>query len=181
MHSSAITVTFDPRTHIFPSTTAAALSSAARLAVQAALRASAAGSETVLMEPVMLVTISVDEGSLGSVVHDISSARGGSVVSLGADEQDSTAQVVDVRRIYTPPDPFASGGSSDMADAAMSGGAGMRQIVARVPLKEMVGYLKHLRSLTGGRGTFTMVVDRFERMSGQRQRVVLNEIRGEYV
>jgi elongation factor G len=42
----------------------------------------------------------------------------------------------------------------------------------------MVGYLKHLRSLTAGRGTFTMVVDRFERMNAQRQRVVLSELRG---
>jgi elongation factor G len=64
----------------------------------------------------------------------------------------------------------------------MSGrGSQVRQIVARVPLKEMVGYLKHLRSLTGGRGTFTMVVDRFERMSGQRQKGVMNEMRGDYV
>ena len=35
--------------------------------------------------------------------------------------------------------------------------------MARVPLKEMVGYLNQLRALTGGRGTFVMSVDGFEK------------------
>ncbi|KAF7195775.1 Ribosome-releasing factor 2, mitochondrial [Pseudocercospora fuligena] len=180
LHSTDINITFNPSHHLFSNATPAALSSAARLAVHSALKQSAESSPTVMMEPVMLVTISVDEDSLGSVVHDISSARGGSVVSLGAeDDNDASQQEIDVKKIYTPPDPFA-GSSSGFADASLSGGGGMRQIVARVPLKEMVGYLKHLRSLTAGRGTFTMVVDNFERLSAQRQRAVLNEMRGEY-
>ncbi|KAK4898703.1 Ribosome-releasing factor 2, mitochondrial [Elasticomyces elasticus] len=179
IHSTHITLTFEPSKHLFPNTTLAALSSAARLAVQQALKASASASETILMEPVMLVTISVPEDSLGSIVHDISSARGGSVVSLSSDDSTPTETGVDVSRIYAPPDPFAGG----HAEAGNGGGGGLgetKQIVARVPLKEMVGYLKHLRSLTGGRGTFTMVVDRFERMGGQRQKVVLNGLRGDY-
>ncbi|CZT24096.1 related to elongation factor G [Ramularia collo-cygni] len=180
VHSTRLDITFDPARHVFHNTTPAALSSAARLAVQKALKASSAMSETVMMEPVMLVTISVDEDSLGSVVHDISSARGGSVVSLGSDDEGvSDQQTIDTRRIYAPPDPFAGGHTVN--DSGMHQGSSARQIVARVPLKEMVGYLKHLRSLTGGRGTFTMVVDRFERMSGQRQRGVLSEMRGEFV
>jgi elongation factor G len=36
----------------------------------------------------------------------------------------------------------------------------------------MVGYLKHLRSMTGGRGTFVMSVDKFERLYGQREKVL---------
>lgn len=177
VHSTTIKVIFDVARDIFPNTTAASISSAARVATQKALKQN--GSETVMMEPVMLVSISVDEESLGSVMHDISSARGGSVVSLGSDDEGTTAsQDIDVKKIYTPPDPFAGGHSAANASSA---GAGMRQIVARVPLQEMVGYLKHLRSLTGGRGTFTMVVDQFERMSAQRQRAVLNQMRGDYV
>jgi elongation factor G len=180
VHSAEIKIFFDLAKHIFPNTTAAALSSAARLAVQKALKDSAESSETVLMEPVMLVTISVDEDSMGSVMHDISSSRGGTVISLFSDENqsDDARSAVDVSKIYTPPDPFA--GVTSSMDSATSSRNIMRQIVARVPLKEMVGYLNHLRSLTGGRGTFTMVVDRFERMSAQRQRSVLNEMRGEY-
>lgn len=181
VHSTHVHISFDPAQHLHPTSTPAALASAARLAVQSALKESVKAGETVMMEPVMLVTISVDEGSLGAVVHDLSSARGGSVVSLGADDSTSPeANTVDVGRIYAPPDPFAGG--HHVAEAVGGGDAlgGAKQVVARVPLKEMVGYLKHLRSLTGGRGTFTMVVDRFERMSGQRQRAVVNEMRGGY-
>ncbi|KAK0276481.1 Ribosome-releasing factor 2, mitochondrial [Friedmanniomyces endolithicus] len=182
MHSTLVRLTFDPARHVFPNTTLAALASAARLGVLEALKVSAKASETALMEPVMLVTISVDEGNLGAVVHDVSSARGGSIVSLDSEETTPSAHggavaTVDVSRIYAPPDPFAGGGDG-LADLGTGGlASGMKQIVARVPLKEMVGYLKHLRSLTGGRGTFTMVVDRFERMGGQRMKAVPSGIR----
>ncbi|KAK5118355.1 hypothetical protein LTR62_002869 [Meristemomyces frigidus] len=181
IHSTQINLIFSPAKHIFPNTTLAALSSAARLATQQALKDSAKLTETAMMEPVMMVTISVDEESLGAVVHDISSARGGSVISLGSEDTSTSSSTteIDVNKIYTPPDPFAgehfsleSFGSSDKRAA--------KQIVARVPLKEMVGYLRHLRSLSKGRGTFTMVVDRFERMSSQRQRVVVQSLRGDY-
>ncbi|KAL1305903.1 hypothetical protein AAFC00_004047 [Neodothiora populina] len=184
IHSTQVTLTFEPQSHLFPSTTAAAISSAARLAVQQALRsAKEAGGDTVIMEPVMLVTISVDEASLGGVVHDITSARGGQVISLGSDEtdpsqSDGSRDFIDPRKIYAPPDPFAGSNAGINMDSSL--GSQMRQIVARVPLKEMVGYLKHLRSLTQGRGTFVMSVDRFERMSAQRMKVTLGEMSGEY-
>lgn len=187
IHSTCITLTLDPSSHIFPNTTPASLSSAARLAVQKALRTSASLSATTVMEPVMTVAIAVDEKSLGSVVHDISSARGGNVMSLDASEEESLTPgtlsegpSVDVQRIYTPPDPFQGSSSSADVGVQSAAGAGMRTVTARVPLKEMVGYLKHLRSLTGGRGTFTMAVDRFERMGSQRMKEVVREMRGEY-
>ncbi|TKX22995.1 ribosome-releasing factor 2 [Elsinoe australis] len=190
LHSTAVRLTFDIPTHLFPNTTPSALSAAARLAVTKALKAAvSASSAPTLMEPVMLATILVDEPSLGGVVHDISSARGGQIMSLDSegdsgtaassdsagDEEEDERPDIDPARIYAPPDPF--GGSGGL-EAEMAGR--MRQIVARVPLKEMVGYLKHLRSLTKGRGTFTMKVDRFERMSGQRVKVLLGEMRGDY-
>jgi elongation factor G len=123
-----------------------------------------------LMEPVMNVVISCNEGTLGAIVHDISSARGGHVLSLEGEGNDDTSnelRVIDPKRIYAPPDPFASGASS-----AIDGPGQPRQVTARVPLKEMVGYLKHLRSITGGRGTFVMTVDKFERLSGPREKAV---------
>ncbi|KXL46795.1 hypothetical protein M433DRAFT_130737 [Acidomyces richmondensis BFW] len=183
IHSTQINIFFDPSRHISVNTSASALASATRLSVQRALKESAKVCETAIMEPVMRVTISVDENSLGSVVHDISSARGGSIVSLGTDDtssissQESEAKV-DVSKIYAPRDPFAGGFGAALA--TVTSGPAMKQVVARVPLKEMVGYLKHLRSLTGGKGTFTMVVDRFEKMSGVRQRKMLSEMSGGY-
>ncbi|KAK2766069.1 Ribosome-releasing factor 2, mitochondrial [Arachnomyces sp. PD_36] len=187
MHSTKITLTFDVAEHIFGSeTTPSALSSAARLATQAALKEVWAGipassTPATLMEPVMDVVISVDETSLGSVVHDISSSRGGHIVSLDeagpettTDSSDEQLSAIDVSKIYAPPDPFGSTSSSEATSALNR----PRTITAKVPLKEMVGYLKHLRSLTGGRGTFVMSVDRFEKMGSQREKIVLSEMTG---
>ena len=168
-HASHVTIIFDPANDYFGNdTSAAALSSAARLAVQAALREAFEDNSVGLMEPVMNVVISCDEASLGAIVHDLSSARGGHVLSLDNDsseEPTSHHPAIDTSRIYAPPDPFASSSGADR-----TGPGQQRQVTARVPLKEMVGYLKHLRSLTGGRGTFIMSVDRFERLSGPREK-----------
>lgn len=185
LHSSLVQITFDVAHHIFPNTTPAALSSAARWAVHKALQKSTTMRENAMMEPVMRVAISVDEGSLGSVAQDISSARGGTVLSLDASalmdgsDQDMVAEegatTVDANRIYVPPDPF---GASIAPEQIASTSSTARTIIARVPLKEMVGYLKHLRSLTAGRGSFTMTVDRFEKMGSQRVKAALGALRG---
>ena len=172
LHASHVLITFDPSKDFFGSDTSpAALSSSARLAVQAALKESLERGDVGLMEPVMDVVISCDETTLGPIIHDLSSARGGHVLSLDIDgNNDGTAtelRAIDVKRIYAPPDPFASSTGADT-----SGPGQQRQVTARVPLKEMVGYLKHLRSLTGGRGTFIMSFDRFERLSGSREKVI---------
>uniref|UniRef100_A0A093V0M2 Ribosome-releasing factor 2, mitochondrial n=2 Tax=Talaromyces marneffei PM1 TaxID=1077442 RepID=A0A093V0M2_TALMA len=189
MHNTKVTLTCNVVEHLFGSdSSASALSAAARLATQGALRDLATGqnSGTGIMEPVMNVIISIDEASLGAVVHDISSARGGHIISLdeempistsigGNDSPESEQVVIDVNKIYAPPDPFetpsVAGGLPIQASANQT-----RTITAKVPLKEMVGYLKHLRSLSAGRGTFVMHVDRFERMSAQRQKAVLAEL-----
>ncbi|GME64241.1 Translation elongation factor [Neofusicoccum parvum] len=186
VHSTTITLTLDPPTHLDPSTTAAALSGAARQAVSAALRHPS--TSTALLEPVMRATIAVPESDLGAVVHDISSARGGQVLSLDDDSSPSSSaatpehdepDLIPTARIYAPRDPF--GGSGSAAVGGGGAGARQRQITARVPLKEMAGYLRHLRSLTKGRGTFVMAVDRFERVGGARLKAVLGEMmRGEY-
>ncbi|EEQ84596.2 ribosome-releasing factor 2, mitochondrial [Blastomyces dermatitidis ER-3] len=177
LHNTHVTVTFDLNTDLFGNeTTPSALSAAARLATQSALKEVA--STAVLMEPVMHVTISVPETNMGVVVHDISSARGGHILSLDDDVEASSSPPassnddllpIDVSKIYVPPDQY---GSTSTA-ASNNNLNPMRTITAKVPLKEMVGYLKHLRSLTGGRGTFVMSVDRFEKMGSQRERAVL--------
>jgi elongation factor G len=178
--NTRISITLSAPAHLFPETTPTALSMASRSAVSASLRKATEDAPAVLMEPVMNVTIFVNEGSLGAVVQDISSSRGGQVLSLdGSDTttmgagDDDTLTRIDPMLIYTPPDPFASG-TGEMGNGL---GDSQRQIVARVPLKEMVGYLNQLRALTGGRGTFVMSVDGFERMGTQRQKEVLDALR----
>lgn len=177
--NTRVRIDLDANTQLFPDTTPTALSMAARASINSGLRSSNAASAPALMEPVMNVTIFVHESSLGAVVQDISSARGGQVLSLdGADSIAASTSTEDLPRIdpnliYTPPDPFA-GSSGDMGSGLADS---QRQIVARVPLKEMVGYLNHLRALTGGRGTFVMSVDGFEKMGSQRQKEVLDSMR----
>lgn len=177
--NTRIHIDLDASTHLFPDTTPTALSMSSRAAINASLRSSISASPPALMEPVMNATIFVSESSLGAVVQDISSARGGQVLSLdGSDSLTSSTANEDLPRIdpnliYTPPDPFASG-TGDMGSGLADS---QRQIVARVPLKEMVGYLNHLRALTGGRGTFVMSVDGFEKMASQRQKEVLDSMR----
>lgn len=195
IYSAHAIINFDPQSDLTSTSTSTSITSAARIAVSAALKSSASKQETALMEPVMLATIAINESSLGAVVHDISSARGGQVQSLDVtadDESDGSSRGNEVHlpvrlsqaqlsRVYAPPDPFggqSSGGRGSSLDEL--GGDQPRQIRARVPLKEMVGYLKHLRSLTGGRGTFVMSVDRFEKMSAQRMKVALSEMRGDF-
>ncbi|CAG8271231.1 unnamed protein product [Penicillium salamii] len=190
MHNTRVTLTIDPATDLFGNeTSTSALTSAARQATVAALRDVQAGAGTTMMEPVMNVIISVDEASLGSVVHDISSSRGGHIISLDEEvplpgtDASSAAQAleeealppIDTSRVYAPPDPFETPSIGVEIPASVTR---PRTITAKVPLKEMVGYLKHLRSLTAGRGTFVMSVDRFENMSGQRQKAVIAELRG---
>lgn len=95
------------------------------------------------------------------------------MLSLDDDPSNANAQgsqdwgiAVDQQRIYAPKDPYGAG-------LEKGDGPGVqRTITARVPLKEMVGYLKHLRSITGGRGSFVMAVDRFERLTGVREKAV---------
>jgi elongation factor G len=176
--NTRLSINLDAQTHLFPETSPTAISMATRAAINHNLRTACDTAPAALMEPVMMVTVYVNESSLGAVVQDLSSARGGQVLSLdGADSSSSSSDTevlrIDPNLIYTPPDPFASG--TDNMGSGLSDS--QRQIVARVPLKEMVGYLNQLRALTGGRGTFVMSVDGFEKMGSQRQKEVLDSMR----
>lgn len=181
MHSVHATIEIDVSKDIFPSTSPASISAAARLAVRKALTTSSSLSNgTMLMEPVMNVVLTVDEASLGDVVQDITSVRGGQIISLDSENSDSNedtdssnANIIDVSKVYAPPEPFAS--SQDQGSQIFSR---TRQIEARVPLRDMVGYLKHLRSLSAGRGTFVMTVDKFEKMGAHRMKAALASIYG---
>jgi elongation factor G len=174
--NTRISIDLEAQAHLFPETSLTAISMATRAAINQNLRTANTTAPAALLEPVMMVTVYVNETSLGAVVQDLSSSRGGQVLSLDSATSTSTSEntlTIDPNLIYTPPDPFASGTGDIGTGLADS----QRQIVARVPLKEMVGYLNHLRALTGGRGTFVMSVDGFEKMGSQRQKEVLDSMR----
>ena len=187
--NTEVAISIDPRTQIFgDETTSSAIQSAARLATKAAMKNATEIGGSSLMELVMNVIISTDEASLGAVVNDLSSSRGGHIISLddadvvsvvGGNATRDDLLMIDLRKVYAPPDPFAAPQSAENQEhRGMNSGSRQRSIMARVPLKEMVGYLKHLRSLTGGRGTFVMTADKFERVVGLREQSLLKELRG---
>ncbi|KAL9025051.1 MAG: hypothetical protein Q9196_006059 [Gyalolechia fulgens] len=183
-HNVDVSISIDPASQIFGSDTSlAALSTVAREATTAALK-QAAQRGTAILEPVMNVNVSTDEASLGAVVKDLNSERGGHVLSL--DDADVTTSgireelpAIDLRKVYAPRDPFDGGVTfADQEQAMTNNSSRQRTIKARVPLREMMGYLKHLRSITGGRGSFVMSADRFERVVGSREKVLQKELRG---
>lgn len=95
-----------------------------KLAGSIAMREALGNARPALLEPIMLVTLSVPEDSVGDVVGDLSSRRGHPL------------------------------GMEPTGDAT--------EIKAEVPMAEMLTYAPDLRSITAGRGDFTMDFLRYE-------------------
>ncbi|KAF3939981.1 hypothetical protein ABW19_dt0200757 [Dactylella cylindrospora] len=197
LHSTRVILTLDPSDFKgSDQSTPSAFLVAARMAVEKAITACGTG----LMEPFMNVVISCEEGDVGNVVADITSgAGGGSVLSLD-DEADPfipdpvqsssstydttstpsseivTFDPVDISKVYAPPQSYKQ---RSLGDGQEFEGAHARPklVRARVPLAKMMGYVKHLKSMTKGRGTFVMSMDRFERMSDARARNAMAGLR----
>ena len=170
LRDTQVEVTINPATDLTAESSLAAISTATRLAVADALSAAQAYAPGLIVEPVMTVSVSCDEKDLGKVVTDISSARGGQVSSLGDGE--TLGAEIELKRVYVP---FLKG-DGERREA----GEGRKRVVnATVPLGEMVGYLKHLRAMTQGRGTFIMELEGWERMQGSRAKEVERAMRGE--
>ncbi len=96
----------------------------------------------VLLEPIMMVTVSAPDDVVGDVIGDLNSRRG--------------------RPMGMEPS-----------------GAGMQEVKAEVPMAEMLSYAPDLRSITGGRGEFTMEFLRYEEVPGHLAGKVVDEARAE--
>lgn len=119
---------------VSPLTTPAALRAATASALGTALAEAGSG----LLEPMVLVNVTVSDKHTGRVLNDLTSGRRGNIIEVGAPEAT-----------------IASGG----ATAAIS--AGKTTISATVPAREMVTYATHLRSITGGEGGFSMAFSHY--------------------
>ncbi len=95
----------------------------------------------VLLEPIVVLEITVPEANMGDVIGDLSSRRG---QVLGTD---------------------TSGGKA--------------VIRAQVPLAEVLRYSNDLRSMTGGRGVFTMQFLRYERVPAHLQAEIVAQAQKE--
>jgi len=95
-----------------------------RTAGSIAMREALADAGAVLLEPIMLVTLSVPDESVGDVIGDLNSRRG--------------------------------------RPQGMEPSGQMTEVKAEAPMSEMLTYAPDLRSLTGGRGEYTMEFLRYE-------------------
>lgn len=169
MHSCFVDLKLDVSDGALETPSGGHFSSAARQAVQGALRDAFDRQQIGVLEPIMLVHITCPETAAGVVQHDITSGAGGQVLEVNDRSAESTGdEFIDVSRIYTPPDPYDAvtslRGKKSTARAV--------EIVAKVPYKEMLNYDEHLRSKTAGRHSMTMSFDSFARVVGHREKGV---------
>jgi elongation factor G len=120
----------------------------------------------------MQVHTEVNEHHIGTVVSDLSGTRRGHVLGMESDAStDPSAVDNGITQIYAPPD-------SVMVQGDVAGYVPKHVIKAEVPLSSMLGYSSALRSLTGGSGSFSMRVIGYGEMSKDRERAVVNEMKG---
>jgi elongation factor G len=100
-----------------------------KLAGVAAMRQALEQADPVLLEPIMLVTVSVPEDCVGDVIGDLNSRRG--------------------------------------RPQGMEPAGAMTEVKAEVPMGEMLSYAPDLRSITGGRGDYTLEFVRYEEVPTQ--------------
>lgn len=167
MHSCCVSITFDPETDFFGPGTDGHIVNAAYNAVRTALNSAHSQSAVGILEPVMKANISCPEEAAGTIQHDIASARGGQVLEVNDANVASADSIIDLNEVYAPPDPYES--LQSLRDAK-KGVTRMLDIVAKVPLKEMLDYDSLLRSKTGGRHSLTMSLDTFDRVTGPREK-----------
>jgi elongation factor G len=113
-----------------------------KVAGSLAMKQALSEAAPVLLEPIMLVTVTVPEDAVGDVIGDLNSRRG--------------------RPLGMEPS-----------------GAGMTEVKAEVPMAQMLSYAPDLRSITGGRGEFSMEFLRYEEVPGHLASKVVQEAQAE--
>lgn len=167
VHSCLVSVSLDTSDGALSSPTGGHFSSAARMAVQAALRDALDRQQVGILEPIMLAHITCPETAAGAVQHDLTAGAGGQVLEVTDRSAESAGDAaIDAASIYAPPDPYESVTSLQSKRST----ARMVEIVAKVPYKEMLDYDEHLRSRTAGRHSMIMSFDSFARVVGHREK-----------
>jgi elongation factor G len=170
MHGCHASITYNHETDYFGPSSGAHIVKAAYYAVRGALKEAYARKQIGILEPVMMVHIQCPEEAGGAVQHDLASARGGVVLEIkDMDNAAASDGGIDLSNVYVPPDPYES--VQSLRDPKR-GITRMLEIVAKVPLNEMLDYDSHLRGKTSGRHSLLMTLDTFERVTGPRERAL---------
>jgi elongation factor G len=95
-----------------------------KLAGVSAMKQALEQADPVLLEPIMLMTMTIPEDCVGDVIGDLNSRRG--------------------------------------RPQGMEPAGGMTEVKAEVPMGEILSYAPDLRSITGGRGDYSLEFVRYE-------------------
>ncbi|KAK4225091.1 P-loop containing nucleoside triphosphate hydrolase protein [Podospora fimiseda] len=166
-------LTFDPSTDWFgPLSTGGHVTNAALFAVRAAMKEAHAKGFVGILEPYSEFRILCPEEASNAIQHDIGSGRGGQVLEVKDQysvSQSEEGSEVNVEKVYVPPDPYETVQS-------LRGPKGrtvrMLELRGKAPLKEMMKYDGHLRSLTAGRHTLQLDPGGFELVVGHREKML---------
>ncbi|PFH52821.1 hypothetical protein AMATHDRAFT_139178 [Amanita thiersii Skay4041] len=151
------------------------LSSGAAVILRNLIRSAGSGP---ILEPYILLKITVNEDSLGKVMKDITE-HGGEVqdlavgVSVQSGVVDSSNGFAE-QQVYIPPQWLSP--SSITHVQAQSAPKLKRSIHALAPLSRFLHYSARLRALSGGHGTFEMFNAGFRTVSDSRRLEILKEI-----
>lgn len=124
-----------------------------------------------VMEPIMSTKVFVDSSVMGDVVHDLNSRCQATILAIddGSENLEKHAWAhEEAARLYLPPDY-----TDKYADTTI---ASKKTIVAETPLREMVGYLSRLRTLTQGKGVFDMSYVGMRRVTPARLSSIKSEL-----
>ncbi|CAI5757306.1 unnamed protein product [Candida verbasci] len=128
-----------------------------------------------ILEPIMKTKVYVDSNDLGEVSHDLTQRC--SALILGVeDESMNNIETFnwaneESEKIYLPPDYTLKNTQSSNFNII-----NRKLIIAETPLKEMIGYLSKLRSLTQGRSTFDMTFIGMRRVVGNRLDTIIKNM-----
>ena len=111
------------------------------IAAREAFKQSVSAAGPVLLEPIMLIDITVPEANMGDVMSDLNSRR---------------ARV-----------------------QGMDSGKGKSVVTAEVPMAEVQHYVTELRSITQGRGVFSLQYLRHEQVPSHLEQEVINRVKAD--
>lgn len=132
-----------------------------------------------ILEPIMNVRTYVLESDVGNVSQDLMSVRNAKIMGIDNEDEISTSTNEDdvekdihwcksqMENTYVPFDPT-------MQYLQNNNGVNKMVINSEAPLREMIGYLSKLRSLTKGRGVYDMELKGMERANHDRVRQILD-------
>eukprot|EP01100_Stratorugosa_tubuloviscum_P009281 TRINITY_DN3885_c0_g1_i1.p1 TRINITY_DN3885_c0_g1~~TRINITY_DN3885_c0_g1_i1.p1 ORF type:complete len:780 (-),score=358.52 TRINITY_DN3885_c0_g1_i1:80-2383(-) len=119
-------------------------------------------SEPKIIEPIMLVEIETPSKYVGSIMSDISSHRRGSIVTVGATTNE-------LNSYFEEPNEF----NSNTNDSSLT-----LKIISAIPLRQLISYANVIRSLSQGKANFTMQFHKYDKMSEDDERALIQQLKG---